>query len=101
MEKFTNFGTQARCQKNSFGCCKGKLFCLDESFVSHDTKRWKLFERIKSSLSDRKSKDKSLKKRILRLIKVFTRYYENRKRIIYSKTPGNLQIVRNRNCKIR
>ena len=59
MEKFTNFGTQAQCEKNSFGCCKGKLFRLDESFVSHDIKRWKLFQRIKSGLSDRESKDES------------------------------------------
>ena len=56
------FGTQARCQKNSFKHCKGKLFRLDESFVSHDTKRWKLFKRIQSSPSDRKSKDKSFEK---------------------------------------
>ena len=54
MEKFTNFGTQAQCENNSFECCKGKLFRLDESFVSHDTK---LFKRIKSSLSDRELKD--------------------------------------------
>ena len=47
-------------KKNSFGCCMGKLFRLDESFVSHDTKRWKLSKRIKSSLSDRESKDESL-----------------------------------------
>ena len=46
-------------KKDSFGCCKGKLFRLDESFVSHDTKRWKLSKKIKSSLSDRKSKDES------------------------------------------
>ena len=59
MEKFTNCGTQARCQKYSFVCCNGKLFRLDESFVSHDTERWKLLKRIKSSLSDRESKDES------------------------------------------
>ena len=58
IEKFTNCGTQARCEKNSFECCKGKLVRLDESFVSHDTKQSKLFKRIKSSLSDRESKDK-------------------------------------------
>ena len=63
MEKFTNCGIQARCEKNSFGCYKGKLFRLDESFVSHATKRWKLFEKIKSSLSDRKSKDESFLKK--------------------------------------
>ena len=63
---------------------KGKLFRLDESFVSHDTK---LFKRIKSSLSNRESKDKSFfKKKVLILIKVFTRYCENRKRAIYSET---------------
>ena len=49
-KKFTNFGSEARCEKNSFERCKGKLFRLDESFVSHDTKRCKLFKRIKSSL---------------------------------------------------
>ena len=42
-----------------FVCCKGKLFRLDESFVSHDTKQWKLFKRIKSSLSDKELKDES------------------------------------------
>ena len=47
-------------KKALFVCCKGKLFCFDESFVSHDTKRWKLFKRIKSNVSDRASKDKSL-----------------------------------------
>ena len=56
MEKFTNCGTQ-----DSLRGCKGKLFRLDESFVSHDIKRWKLFKRTKSSLSDRESKDESLK----------------------------------------
>ena len=56
MEKFTNFGSEVWCEKNSFGCCKGELSHLDESFVSHDTK---LFKRIKSSLSDRESKDES------------------------------------------
>ena len=56
MEKFTICGTQTWCEKNSFGCCKRKLFHLDESFVSHDTK---LFKRIKSSLSDKESKDES------------------------------------------
>ena len=55
----SNFATQVRCEKSSFGCFKEKLFCLDESFVSHDTKRWKLFKRIKSSLFDRESKDES------------------------------------------
>ena len=50
---------EARREKNSFECCKGKLFCLNESFVSHDTRRWKLFKRIKSSFSDRESKDES------------------------------------------
>ena len=59
MEKFINFRSEARCEKNSFGCRKGKLFPLVESFVSHDTKRWKLFKRIKSSLSDRESQDES------------------------------------------
>ena len=59
IEKFTNCEIQAWCEKNSLGSCKEKLFRLDESFVSHDTKRWKLFKRIKSSLSDRESKDES------------------------------------------
>ena len=63
MEKFTNFGTEARREKNSLRCCKGKLFRLDESFISHDTKRWKLFKRMKSNLSDRESKDESFKKK--------------------------------------
>ena len=54
-----NFGSEVQCEKNSFECCKGKLFHLDESFVSHDTRRWKLFKRIKSSLSDRESKDET------------------------------------------
>ena len=72
-------------QKNSMECCKEKLFYLDESFVSHGTKRWKLFKRTRSSLSDRESKDESFSKRVLRLIKMFTRYCENRKRIIYSE----------------
>ena len=49
MEKFTNFETQAGCQKNSFGCCQRKLFRLDESFVSHNTKQWKLFKIIKAA----------------------------------------------------
>ena len=59
IKKLTNFGTQAQCKKNSLGCYKVELFRLDESFLSHDTKRWKLFKRIKSSLSDRESKDES------------------------------------------
>ena len=46
-------------KKNSFGYYKGKLFRLDESLVSHDTKRWKLFKRIKSSPSDSELKDES------------------------------------------
>ena len=50
-------------KKKSLGCYKGKLFRLDESLVSHDTKRWKLFQRIKSSLSDRESKDESFYKK--------------------------------------
>ena len=36
-------------KKIRFGCCKKKLFRLDESFVSHDTKRRKLFKRIKAA----------------------------------------------------
>ena len=87
MEKFTNFGTQVRCQKTSFGCCKRKLSRLYESFVSHDTKRCKLSKRIRSSLSGRESKDEFFLKRVLRSVKIFTRYCENRKRIIYSKIP--------------
>ena len=59
MEKFANFGTETRREKDSLRCCKGKLFRLDESFVLHDIKRWKLFKRIKSSLFDRESKDES------------------------------------------
>ena len=78
-------------QENSFECCKGKLFCLDECFVLYDTKRWKLFKRIKSSLSDRESKNESFfGKRVLRLIEMFSRYCENRKRIIYSETSDML-----------
>ena len=46
-------------KKKSFRYCRGKLFRLYESFVSHETKRWKLFKRIKSSLSDREEKDES------------------------------------------
>ena len=86
IEKFTNFEYQARCEKTLFECCKRKLFRLYESFVSHDTKRCKLFKRIKSSLSDRESKNESfLKKRVLKLIKELTRYCENRKGTMYSE----------------
>ena len=56
MEKFTDFESEAWCEKISFGCCKGKLFHLDESFVSHDTK---FFKRIQGSLLVRESKDES------------------------------------------
>ena len=73
-------------KKISFGYCKKKLFRLGESFVSHDTKRWKLFNRVKSSLPNTELKDR----RVLRLIKMFTRYCDNRKRIIYSETPDNI-----------
>ena len=31
------------------------------------------------------------KKRVLKLIKMFTRYCENRKKVIYSETPVNTQ----------
>ena len=62
MEKFTNFGSEARCEKNLFVYCKGKLFRLDESFVSHYTKRWKLFKRIKVVCLI-ESKDESLKQK--------------------------------------
>ena len=55
------------------------------------------FEKIKSSLSDRESKDEFfLKARVLILIKVFTRYCENRKRAIYSETSDSLVEMLNR-----
>ena len=59
MEKFTDFGSEARCEKIRLDVVRETLFHLDESFVSHDAKQWKLFKRIKSSLSDRESKDES------------------------------------------
>ena len=49
-----------RSMKNS---CKETLFHLDESFVSHDTKRWNLLKRLKSNLFDRGLKDESFKKK--------------------------------------
>ena len=61
-----------------------KKFRLDDSFISHNTKLYKLFKRI-YLIENRKTN--LFKKRILILIKVFTRYCENRKRIIYSETP--------------
>ena len=60
MEKFTNFGIQARCEKIRLDVVRETLFRLDESFVSRDTKRWKLFKRIKSTLTDRELKDESI-----------------------------------------
>ena len=44
-------------KKIRFDVVRETLFRLDEWFVSHDTK---LFTRIKSSLSDRESKDESV-----------------------------------------